>query len=364
MHAHIFEQDEKVICRSLKAHELSRPTNETMLPIIIEGDGDVSFAFLHDFVLRNRDTIKNLICEHGAVMFRGFAINGGEGFQKIISLIYDNLANEYKGIAPRANVLQKVFTTTEVSSNIILPPHNEMAYAYKRPGIIAFYCDIEPAIYGETPLYNCETIYQSLSEESKRILEKGVQYVRRHPKKYSKFFPKIGTTWTQSFSTNDKNEVEQSLRASHYDFKWGYHDELSIKTYPPAVLTHPVTRKKCVNLLLSNGLSEFRTLSMFKKRYSLFVRLCMELLTTIVVLRGKGISLTKLYDHDGRKLPYQTTKELHKAFWDSSVIFRWKKDDLLIIDNITAAHGRMNFSGSRRILACLADEYVVDDTKE
>jgi alpha-ketoglutarate-dependent taurine dioxygenase len=360
MEPNIFIDDQTIRCRLLEPQELSRPTKETNFPIVIEGTKDISFDFLHDFAKKHKDALKDLLVKHGAILFRGFEVINAEQFKKIIKVFATELAQEYKGTAPRISVANSVFTTSEVADDVILAAHTEMAYSYKRPGIVALYCEVEPSKYGETPIFNCASVCNALSEESLKILEQGVKYVRRHPKKYSKFFGKIGVTWPQSFSTQNKEEIERSIKSSGFDFLWERNEELKIISYPPAIVTHPVTNRKCVNILFNHYLNEFKTLNLFKNRYSLWRRYVMKAIVAMVTLRGKGISLTNLYDHNGKHLPYFLIKELHTLFWNHSVIFSWKKGDVLIIDNIAVGHGRMNVSGPRKILAALGNEYTVD----
>lgn len=365
MESNILINDQTIKCRLLEPQELSRPTKETNFPIVIEGTKDVSFDFLHNFAKKHKDALKDLLVKHGAILFRGFEVINSEHFQIIMSALTENLASSYDGPAIRRTVSSNVFTTTEIADNAMTPPHTEIAYAYKRPGILAFYCNIEPLIYGETPLFNCASVYNALSKEGKEILDRGVKYIRKHPKKYPKFFEligagRIGTSWTQRYGTENKQEVEKAVEASGFEFEWGKHDELKIISYPPAVITHPITNKKNVNIFYLHYYNAFKSIQLFKNRYSFWVRFKLILSTIIMALSGKGVSLTKLYTHNEKPFPRFLVKELHNLFWEHSVIFRWKKNDVLVIDNIALAHGRMNVSGPRKILAALGNEYTVD----
>ena len=44
---------------------------------------------------------------------------------------------------------------------------------------------------------------------------------------------------------------------------------------------------------------------------------------------------------DGTPIPPDEMAEIRRATWDHSVLFRWKKGDVLVLDNILTAHGRM-----------------------
>jgi hypothetical protein len=58
---------------------------------------------------------------------------------------------------------------------------------------------------------------------------------------------------------------------------------------------------------------------------------------------------------DGTPIPPDEMAEIRRATWDHSVLFRWKKGDILVLDNILTGHGRMNVEGPRKILTSFAD---------
>ena len=44
---------------------------------------------------------------------------------------------------------------------------------------------------------------------------------------------------------------------------------------------------------------------------------------------------------------------LPRATWDEATIFRWRKGDLLFVDNYLVAHGRNSYSGDRLLLVAM-----------
>jgi alpha-ketoglutarate-dependent taurine dioxygenase len=54
---------------------------------------------------------------------------------------------------------------------------------------------------------------------------------------------------------------------------------------------------------------------------------------------------------------------INAAIHGAATVFRWQRGDVIIIDNIRAAHGRLNVSGPRRILTALGDMYDVKSAR-
>jgi alpha-ketoglutarate-dependent taurine dioxygenase len=58
---------------------------------------------------------------------------------------------------------------------------------------------------------------------------------------------------------------------------------------------------------------------------------------------------------DGTEIPDLDLRRVSDAFKKSAITFRWQKGDVLVLDNVSYAHGRRPFKGSRKVLAALMD---------
>jgi alpha-ketoglutarate-dependent taurine dioxygenase len=47
-------------------------------------------------------------------------------------------------------------------------------------------------------------------------------------------------------------------------------------------------------------------------------------------------------------------QKVRDAIWKNMVAFRWQQGDVVAIDNFGVAHGRLPFSGPRKITVCWA----------
>ena len=89
------------------------------------------------------------LLRHGALLLRGFAIEGPEDFQAFAGAI--GAARDYVGgNSPRSEVLDRVYTSTQYPRNLEIVVHNEMAYLDRWPARLAFYCTTPAVAAGIT----------------------------------------------------------------------------------------------------------------------------------------------------------------------------------------------------------------------
>lgn len=130
--------------------------NEQKLPVLVEPDNEatgapsgknaasldalVSMCFLNEELLR-----KNLL-ERGALLFRGFAVQTPDDFERFVRAFSGvNLLDYAGGVSPRIELTKGgVYTSTEYPPHLSLALHNELSYSDKFPAHVYFCCLVAP----------------------------------------------------------------------------------------------------------------------------------------------------------------------------------------------------------------------------
>ena len=59
------------------------------------------------------------------------------------------------------------------------------------------------------------------------------------------------------------------------------------------------------------------------------------------------------YYGDGSEIEPEVIQHIRTISWECAVGFQWRNGDLLVLDNLAVQHGRIGFTGDRKILAYL-----------
>lgn len=332
-----------------------------MLPYIIDGGQKHSEAAMLNFIKDNQHTYASLLSQHGAILLRNFDIDTPERFRKVLDTMQVSVSDNYPlGLSPRKKISSGIFNSTEIAGMFSLNPHNEMAYLKTRPSLIAFYCSVAPAIYGETPIYDTAYAFSQLSEKAQSCLVKGkFKYTHIYKKELPVLSLKFERTWPDIFSTTDQSVVSQYLEECGYEYHWSKSGTLTYHTVVPPVIRHSETGVNCLNLQLPHWYAIYRGFQILKQRQSRWVRLPIMLIAHLRYVLGQ--MATYFSFADGKPIGLALVREIYNALQASQVIFPWQQNDLLILDNRSVAHGRMNVIQPRRILVALGNMYSTDE---
>ncbi|WP_416136205.1 TauD/TfdA family dioxygenase [Aquabacterium sp. A7-Y] len=283
------------------------------------------------------ETVDRRLHEVGAILFRGFAVSGEQGFQRFARSFGHPLLSYDFASTPRSAVEQGVYTSTEYPAHQSIPLHNEQSYTLQWPMKIWFHC-MQPALSGgETPIADSRRVYARLDPRLvERFARKRLLYVRNYGNG-------LDLPWQRAFNTEDRAAVERYCAAQQIEFEWKADGELRTKQVCQAVARHPLTGEMVwfnqAHLFHVSGLAAA-------------VR---EALLEVV---DDPVELPRnVYYGDGSPLEEQALDEVRGVLDETSVHFPWQQGDVLMLDNMLVAHGRRPFTGPRRVVVAMAEAF-------
>jgi alpha-ketoglutarate-dependent taurine dioxygenase len=298
-----------------------------------------SQSFRHvDSIRRHGHDVRGLLLEHGALLFRGFAIADVAGFDAFVdALEMPRLDYVYRS-TPRTSVGSKVFTATEYPPALEIPLHNENAYQREWPLKLALCCLTPAASGGETPIADLERITASIGSRLMDVFERrGVQYIRHYR-------PFMDVPWQTVFQTEDKAQVAHYCAAHGIDHEWVDSKTLRTSQICQGVARHPQTKMRYF----------------FNQAHLFHVSSLGPAAAPLVKLYGDRLPRQACYG-DGGEIPLEDLELVREAFRREALTFAWQPDDVMLLDNMQFAHGRKPFSGARKVVVALLDSHS-DDT--
>jgi alpha-ketoglutarate-dependent taurine dioxygenase len=306
------------------------------LPIVVKTNAGGSIG---TWARSNQARLESWLHETGGVLFRGFAVNGTEGFESFVRSIAPDLLEYKERSTPRTEVGNRIYTSTEYPAHQHIALHNEFSYSYTWPLRIFFYAQQPAETGGETPIADSRKVYNSLHDDVRiPFAEKGVMYARNYG-------TGVDLTWQDAFQTSDKAVVEDYCRKAPLDWEWLPGDRLRTRQVRPAVARHPVTGEMVwfnqahlfhVSNLGTEGAAAMRN-----------------------VFAEEDLPRNAYYG-DGSPISDEELAHVRAAIDSATVAFPWQKNDVLMLDNMLVAHGRNPYTGARRILAALAQPHSID----
>lgn len=299
-----------------------------------------------EWVTENRSSIVEQMTKYGGILFRGFPISSAADFEKFVTAIDSHIMQYKAGTADRDRVDGNVHTTTSMPAYFKLALHHEMAYRKETPSRIFFYCDKAPWIGGETTIADGRAVLNDIPRAIReRFKTNQVRFerkllnatgVRKYLLSLSRSFRMM--SWQNTFRTSDRLSVESILKSQGYKFEWSDRGDLSFWNDLSVVELHPQTHESVW----------FRPVHYFHFSRRAYGRLFYSLGK---ILMGKR--LPKLKFTSGEEVASKDMDAVHDALESNEIYFKWKKGDVLCLDNRIAAHGRNRFLGSRRILVLM-----------
>lgn len=304
---------------------------ENSLPLLVQPA--VNGIDLVTWAANNREYIRSHLLQHGGLLFRNFNLTGVTDFEQFLKEISGELLEYSYRSSPRTQVSGKIYSSTEYPAERSIPLHNENAYSRTYPMKIGFYC-VQPSQHGgETPIADSRRVFTNIAPKIRdRFQQKKVMYVRNYRSG-------LDLSWQNVFQTEDRKVVEEYCNNADIEFEWN-RDGLRTRQICQAIATHPQTGET----VWFNQVHAFHVSSLdpaFRK--SLLASFTEEELPR------------NAYYGDGTPIEDAVVDEIQQVYQREAIIFPWQAGDVLLLDNMLAAHGRMPFVGSRQVLVGMSE---------
>ncbi|MGC4060240.1 MAG: TauD/TfdA family dioxygenase [Aquabacterium sp.] len=289
---------------------------------------------LMDAFPRLQSDIEGQLRTVGGVLLRGFQVPSVQHFQQFAAAFGHPLLSYEFASTPRSAVDAGVYTSTEYPAHQHIPLHNEQAYTREWPMKIWFHCVTASPVGGETPIADSRAVYRRMPAHIRERFEAGLLYVRN----YGDF----DVPWQKVFNTDRREEVEAFCARAGIQWTWNEDGELRTTQLCQGVETHPVTGEK----VWFNQAHLFHVSNLQHE-----VRESLEELLGV-----EGLPRNVFYA-DGSTIPDAIFDEIREVLAQETVIFPWQSGDVVMLDNMLAAHARTPFKGPRKVVVAMAEPH-------
>jgi len=301
------------------------------VPLLIQpASADVDLA---EWTTSNKKIVEQYLLRHGAILFRGFAVDSVNEFERVASASCPELFGEY-GDLPREEQGGKVYGSTPYPADETILFHNESSHMHRWPMLIWFYCVKAAASGGETPLVDCRKIYQALDLDLRRkFAALGLMYVRN-------FTPSLDVSWQDFFHTTERSVVEDYCKRAAIDFEWKTDGGLRTRQICPAIVEHPQTGE-----------------AVFFNQLQLHHVACLSpaVRESLLSMMQEEDLPRNVYYGDGTRIEDGVIDELLTLYRRLAVSFPWREHDIIMLNNMLVAHARTPYVGERKIVVALGN---------
>jgi alpha-ketoglutarate-dependent taurine dioxygenase len=281
-----------------------------------------------------RERLMRELEKHGAILLRGFGIEGVEEFEGLARAITPELLDYRERSSPRQLISRGVYTSTDHPAEQHIHFHNEQSYTQNWPMRLWFFCQQPAAQGGATPIADGRKVLQLLDADIReRFLRKGVMYVRNYG-------DGIGLSWQEAFQTTSRRDVEEYCRQAAIECEWKDNNRLRTRQLFRAIVAHPRTQEP----VWFEHTAFFHLSSLEPDVRATFTREFAE----------EDFPFNTYYG-DGERIEASVLDEIRQAYRETACVFSWQKGDVLLIDNMLVSHAREPFVPPRKVLVAMAD---------
>jgi alpha-ketoglutarate-dependent taurine dioxygenase len=314
--------------------------DERRFPLVLEPNLDN--VNLLGYAESHRQELETKLGEHGAILFRGFRTEGVPDFEAFIAAVSSGALTYTERSSPRSQVHGNIYTSTDYPPEQEIFLHNEQSYNQVFPRKILFYCVTPAETGGETPIADCRRVFEQIDPEVRERFSRSGYLYRRN------FGDGFGLTWETVFQTDDRQAVERYCDEHRIRWEWKEGNRLRTEQVRRCTAKHPDTGVP----IWFNHLTFFHVSTLPPSiRDSMLAEFSEE-----------DLPNNTLYG-DGTPIEPEVLEELRAIYHRETFAFPWQKGDILMLDNMSVAHGRRPFTGARKVVAGMADPLDWDDVE-
>lgn len=346
------------------------------LPKILSTPSGMSVSDFLAQVKGNQSELREQLASHGALLFRKCGVKTTDDFHQLLNSLNIEPCdpNHYYGEVMRASTGDNVMEPTLVPPDLVIAPHNESAFWYKQPEYISFFCQETHALGGQTPIIDCAKVAADFSPELReKLLESSAvnEYVfdDLHSNKTLVKGQKRNS-WQVAFQTSERDVVE-AIAAERNDVElfWRKAGALHVKIKSAVFATHPTTGQLCFRAMRAFDFANVKyMLQEFAKDQMPYSK---YLSSKSIIGLSSWLTSKKLVEHqkyswkttiqDGPELTPEQRTSVTDTLFKHATIFRWHPEDVLVIDNVKTAHGRLNVD-AKRVIHVFMSKYIDQKT--
>ena len=328
----------KIARRDVSAAPLARQrvrtsflSSEQALPLVVEaGSADLDGTA---WAKGQRQFIETALRKHAAILFRNFGLATPGQFEAFVEAMEPKLHGSY-GDLPKKEGGRNIYRSTPYPERQMILYHNESSHLERWPRKQWFFCELPSRVGGATPIVDCREMLNRLPAGLVDELEsRGLLYVRT-------FVPRLDVSWQDFFKTDSRTEVEKRLAASGSEWHWLDEQTLQTRTRCPAVIRHPHTGER-----------------VFFNQIQLHHVGCLEpeVREDLLSMVGAERMPRQVVYGDGTPISDESLALIGQTYEACAVRFDWRQGDVLMLDNMLAAHARDPYQEPRKIAVAMAD---------
>jgi alpha-ketoglutarate-dependent taurine dioxygenase len=305
-------------------------------PILLaEATGNApTWAAAHSNMLRA------VVAEHGSVLVRGLGLRDAAEIGAACRRLAIGLMAEKEAFAARRTYSGGVYSSSKWPANQPMCMHHEQSYRLEFPGLMLFACLSAPTRGGATGVADSQAVLDALPTDLVEWFERvGWLLIRNYN-------DEIGASVGEAFGTEDRGAIENYCRANAIEFEWRPGGGLRTRQHRSAVVRHPVTGRRCWFNQIA-FLSEW-TIAPEVREY------------LVDVYGADALPFTTCFGN-GDPIGEDVVQLLNEIYEAHTAREPWQAGDLMLVDNIRAAHGRDAYEGPREVLVAMADAVSLAD---